>query len=307
MLTTIYIENSFSFIEAQAELRPFTLLIGANGSGKSNFLKVLECLGRKRNLIRHFNASSNQGKDAGHVQAFRNNEVWLSVEEDDDFTTYFDDYLRFSIRNYELSPSILSRREALTVSPIVAYDGEGTVRVLDSLKTGDREDLFQAIQSKLTECIPTIEKLSFMSFKTGKMLQVREAHINDPVPVSVLSEGTQLVIMILTILHQENRPDVICFENIDRSIHPWLLQRIVDLCFEITSGPNAPQIIATTHNPYLLNLFKGHEDSVIIVEKENGATTLTSLKSRIEHLNMENIPLGKIWFSGAVEGVPRHE
>lgn len=213
---------------------------------------------------------------------------------------------KLSVQTYVLTPSNAAKQEASSFDPVVFSNGEGTVRVLDSLKTGDREDLFDTIQSQLTEYIPTIEKLSFKPLNGGKMLQVREAHINDPVPVSALSEGTQLVIMLLTILHQENRPDIICIEDIDRGIHPRLLQRIIELCFDMTSGPNAPQIIATTHNPYVLDLFKDREDAVIIVEKKDGATTLASLESRMEDLDDGDMPLGELWFSGAVGGVPEH-
>lgn len=39
MLTRVSITNYRSFIHAEADLSPFTLVIGANGSGKTNFLK----------------------------------------------------------------------------------------------------------------------------------------------------------------------------------------------------------------------------------------------------------------------------
>ena len=42
MLTKVEIKNYRSFVDAEAPLAPFTLVIGANGSGKSNFLKLFQ-------------------------------------------------------------------------------------------------------------------------------------------------------------------------------------------------------------------------------------------------------------------------
>ena len=42
------------------------------------------------------------------------------------------------------------------------------------------------------------------------------------------------------------------------------------------------QIIATAHNPYLVDEFLDHEDAVLLVEKEDGESTITSLADRLE-------------------------
>ena len=52
-----------------------------------------------------------------------------------------------------------------------------------------------------------------------------------------------------------------------------------------------------------------HKDAVIIVEKNNGASTLSTLESRMEDLDYNSIdpddlPLGELWFSGLVGGTP---
>lgn len=54
MLTQIHITNCFSFVDAKAALSPFTLLIGANGAGKSNFLKVLRAFEGQRSYPTSF-------------------------------------------------------------------------------------------------------------------------------------------------------------------------------------------------------------------------------------------------------------
>ena len=118
--------------------------------------------------------------------------------------------------------------------------GRPVAPVLDSLKTGDREDLFNLIVSTLRQYVPEIEKLSFVPGKATKQLQVREKNIAEPMPVSELSNGTRLVLTILTILFQERPPSLICIEEIDRELHPRLFGQIVQLCSDMANKDGAP-------------------------------------------------------------------
>jgi len=173
------------------------------------------------------------------------------------------------------------------------------------MKTGDREDLFEKIETNLCQYIPEIEKLSFITKDDGKRLQVREKYLKKPLPLSLLSEGTKFILAILTIIYQEHPPTLIGIEDIDRGLHPRLFEKVIRICREVTQMENRPQIIATTHNPYIVDEFKGNEDAVIIVEKKNGETIFTPLSERIAHLEPEaDDPLGELWFSGFVGGVP---
>jgi predicted ATPase len=205
---------------------------------------------------------------------------------------------------FTIDPQRIGLEEQLQPRPTVGHDGSGAVQVLDSLKTGDREDLFFAIERKLREFVPEIEKLSFTPAEGTKALQVREAGIPTPIPVRELSEGTRLVLTILTIVYQERKPSLIAIEDLDRGLHPALFGKVVDVCRKLVKEPNAPQIIATTHNPYLVDQFIDDEDSVILVEKKDSNTTFTSLAERMRGLDRGSEPLGGVWYSGLVGGVP---
>jgi predicted ATPase len=205
---------------------------------------------------------------------------------------------------YNLNSQYAGSAEEIRPNPEVFQNGSGTVQVLDSLKTGDREDLFHTIEAKLKEYIPEIEKLSFIPSNNARLLQVREKYIKYPIPASELSDGTKLVLIILTIIYQERPPSLICLEDIDHGIHPRLLQQVIQLCFDMAGTEGRPQIIATTHNPYVVDLFKGHEDAVILVEKENGYTQFIPLEERLDKLDHGENPLGELWYSGFVGGVP---
>lgn len=318
MLTRVEIKNYRSIYDASVPLSPFTLLIGANGTGKSNFLKLMKDVSahpKQKVSVTQFK----RAVPVGHYPKLLAHKHYAHRSEGQRLS--FTGERSFAIKEaiasggkipelenvkiFSLNPHAAGKSEALMPSPAISEDGEGIVRVLDELKTGDREDLFDKIEATLRQYVPEVEKLSFVPRQAQKSLQVREKSIPQPVLVQDLSEGTQLALLIITLLHQERRPSLICIEDIDRGLHPRLFQQIVQLCFDLSSSEGGVQIIATTHNPYLVDEFKDHEDAVIIVEKENGKTTFTPLAEKLESLEPEEEPLGSLWYSGFVGGVPQ--
>ncbi|MGD1904443.1 MAG: AAA family ATPase [Leptolyngbyaceae cyanobacterium] len=336
MLTKIEIKNYKSICSASIELSPFTLLIGANGTGKSNLISLLKEISKEKPEINKVDLHPQPSYSAIYSQEFEKHFNFLDKKLLIKFQNSIGQKCTLhnksisgtlsnnrnlilnanisplpeltDVRIFNIDPAYPGKSETLVAKPTVHENGTGVVQVLDSLKTGDREDLFVAIEHKLGKYIPEIEKLSFMPGKDTKKLQVREQYIPQPVPVEVLSEGTRLVLTILTILHQERPPSLICIEDIDRGLHPRLFQKIIELCRDLSERRDI-QIIATTHNPYILDEFPGNESAVVIVEKKEGCTTFTTLSERLAQLEAngsdDEIPLGSLWYSGLVGGVPK--
>lgn len=211
---------------------------------------------------------------------------------------------------FNINPDTVSAVETTVPKAHVKPTGEGTAQVLDALKNGDREDLFDIVEENFRRYVPEVEKLSLRTVENGKkQTQVREKGLKLPVPANELSEGTRLILCILTILHQENPPPVILLEDIDRGMHPRLFEYVAPLMRDIAER-NKINILATTHNPYLVDCFQDQKDAVIIVEKKDGASTLTTLAKKLEGLDYETVdpedmPLGTLWYSGLIGGTPK--
>jgi len=204
MITEVIVKNYRSIIDATVKLAPFTLLIGANGTGKSNFLRLLKEYSMSKTFIMN---------DSRVLQKPLEKHVNLS-DQDQDIECRFNHERvgKDQVEVYSIDPTIIGDAEHLIPQPVVDADGKGAVNVLDTLKTGDREDLFDKIEEILKRYVPEIEKLSFISGRNTKQIQVREKYINRPILLKELSDGTRLVLTILTIIYQENPPDVICLE-----------------------------------------------------------------------------------------------
>lgn len=79
------------------------------------------------------------------------------------------------------------------------------------------------------------------------------------ISVSELSDGTLIAVNMITYLLSNNYP-VIAIEELENSIHPKLLKKMIRL---IKNNFNHIQIIITTHSPVLLNMVQVNEVSVI--------------------------------------------
>jgi hypothetical protein len=110
-------------------------------------------------------------------------------------------------------------------------------------------------------------------------------------------------------VHQERKPSVIGLEDIDRGLHPALFGKVVEVCRTMVTGDDAPQIIATTHNPYFVDQFVDDEDSVLLVEKTDANTSFTPLSQRLAELGDrgDDNTLGEVWYSGMVGATPKRD
>ncbi|MDB6174108.1 MAG: protein putative AbiEii toxin, Type system [Chthoniobacteraceae bacterium] len=324
-------------MEAEVNLQPFSLIVGANGSGKSNLLKFFGAISgelsatddlgndlvlkvdqyqgpfklKKPNWVKHQNALE---QPVGFEALIDGSVVTSATGVGPHAITFRKPWLPWQGKGltvFNIDPDKVSAVETAIPFPSVTATGEGTAQVLDSLKNGDREDLFDKIEDNFRRYVPEVEKLSLRTVDKGKkQIQVREKGLNVSTLATELSEGTRLILCILTILHQETPPPVILLEDIDRGMHPRLFEYIAPLMRDIAKR-NQINILATTHNPYLVDCFQDYKDSVIIVEKKDGISTLTTLNNKLEWLDYETVdpedmPLGSLWYSGLIGGTPKN-
>jgi predicted ATPase len=129
-----------------------------------------------------------------------------------------------------------------------------------------------------------------------------------------LSQGTLYLLAMLALVFDPEPPAIVCIEEIDRGIHPRMLREMRDLLYRLSYPHDAgvmrapTQVIATTHSPYLLDLFRDHPEEVIITEKHGSAATFTRLEDCADLDNvLSSGSLGDLWFSGVIGGVPEEK
>ena len=161
--------------------------------------------------------------------------------------------------------------------------------------------------------MPEFESIVFDTPVQGhRSFKLRQTVSKEAIRSKDLSEGTLIALALLYIAHNPTSPKVICLEEPDRGLHPRLLRDLRDALYRLTYPDQfgikrePVQVIATTHSPYFLDLFKDHPEEIIIAEKQPDATAkFKSLADDEELIDIiGDAPLGEVWYSGILGGVP---
>lgn len=321
----IALKNYRSFVDARCRLSPFTLIVGANNAGKSNLLKAVQDVSESAGGFNWDELYDERWRSVRHHAAKKGEAVVELIWSDGAKTSSSDaakDIISARLQKQKnegsikvpfsitsLDPQKIGRPEPKSTAPSIGVDGTGVSATLDQWNSGAKvsRDRFARVSSDLRRCIPEIEALSFYDVVNGSRgIQVEQSRIPKAVPLSEVSEGTRIVLAILTLLNLETPPPVMLIEDIDRGLHPRLYEKLVEFLRTVTKNGRT-QILATTHDPYLIDEFYEMPEAVVIVDKENGESTLSNLDDRIEKLRSIGadvaMPLGALWFSGSVGGV----
>lgn len=328
-LIRVQLRNFRSIREADIRISPFSLIIGPNGAGKSGFLQFFPTV---LNFASKVVPEVSPGK-AGHPfqpsDAWRRHlnhpdeEGWFSLEweEAPGKTATFGGSHRGihqaaaypwepgSVTIYAFDAKRIARQDGKAEHGRIGADGRGLNHVLAALGKEPEPTLFRAIETHLQMCVPEIEGLDIVGMDSSHpAIHVRERGLHEPVPAALLSEGTLIILGMLTLLLQKDPPRVILIEDVDRGMHPRLFERLAEV-LETLALKRGVTLLASTHNPYLVDCFMERQEAVIVVEKNEGVTTLANLDERMESYAYDEetageMPLGSLWFSGLVGGVP---
>lgn len=315
MIRSIQFKNFKVLRDTTLPLERFTLIVGPNGSGKSTALQALN----PKSISADGHASFGNGTSS---------EIRLTLDTEEQAV------LEWSNRQYVvlnkgpyLSPNswrVLGRMRVFSLDPQklvlpvklepemeLGGDGTGLAGVLEQLRDQD-EDRFRALNDELGRVLPEFDRILLNTPSSGTKafsLRTRDGHYT--VPAEELSHGTLLLTALLTLAYLPAPPLLIGLEEPDRGIHPRLLDDIKDNLYRLShpesfgESREPIQIVATTHSPYFLDLFRDHPEEIVIAQRKGSQAEFQSLTGRtdIDEILAE-APLGAVWYSGVLGGVP---
>jgi predicted ATPase len=204
-------------------------------------------------------------------------------------------------------------REPVALVPAIELhrDGYGLAGVLDRLRD-QHPERFEALNRELAAWLPGFDRITFDVPEQGKRsLSLRRRGDQSILPASMLSDGTMLSLCVLTLAYLAQPPILIGIEEPEHGLHPWLMRRVQDaiyrLCYPEQHGEQRQpvQVVATTHSPYFLDLFKDHPEEVVVATKDQSGVKFGRLGDFQEiGAILHDAPLGEVWYSGAIGGVP---
>ena len=209
---------------------------------------------------------------------------------------------------YDFVPTYLSSK--ISSSSSMDRTGQGIANTLLDILLANR-DSFDELQERLTQLVPNIKKIVLPRGENQTFsLELVDRYSEHHIPASDISDGTLRILAFLTALYQENTPSIICFEEIENGVHPWLLHKMIELLKIVsTEGITGKpvQVLITTHSPVLLNYVEPYQVRAVELDKEG--------KTQVHKLPVDSVRfqkaleaydglLGELWFTNVFGGNP---
>jgi len=120
-----------------------------------------------------------------------------------------------------------------------------------------------------------------------------------PFLVTQLSDGTLRFIALTTALLQPSPPATILLDEPELGLHPYALNLLAAL---LKKAATQTQVIVSTQSAPLLDNFEAED--VIVVEREDGASTFKRLSSADLQEWLKSYSLGELWQKNVIGARP---
>jgi predicted ATPase len=320
VLKNIHIQNFRCLLDVHAELRPLTVLIGPNDSGKSAFLDAIRVLGHAEQAFHlpredhwrlafdnHITLETDSGYAVQRLQGTKEGLYgWGTVD------ARVLQELFGAIRLFRLPSTgvaMLCEGYAENKDPNALQlneDGSFVAAMLDFMLRKSRPRLFTLIE-KLKELVPGFEDLDIATPKP----QLRRVDLvienGLAIPADCASAGVRLLLFFLTLAYHPSPAKIVLLEEPETGIHPRRLGEVMRLLRGISRGEfggQAAQIILTTHSPYLLDHINIETDQILVFQRaEDGSRTAQPADSQRLKNFLDEFMLGEVWFNEEEDGL----
>lgn len=313
--------------EARIELAPFNLVIGPNGSGKTS---VIEAIRRLRSLAA-LPVTTEPPPEGSRIArltfGFSPPHAGISVQlackpdlecdgirlegSEQALTGWPALAARLhTIRFHALDHTAMARPSSLDAPARLSEDGSNLAAAMYALKVSDPA-VFESISGEFRRILPEFSTIETVA--SGDYIKLEFGFVGEDHRIGAgdLSQGTIALLGVLFLSAASPRPAMLCIEEIDRGLHPRVLREARDALYRLShpaEGEAVCQVLATTHSPYLLDLFRDQLEEVIVAEKAGARASFRRLSDLADVKDLlADASLGDLWFSGVLGGVPEEE
>jgi predicted ATPase len=328
--------KSIASIEKLA-LRPINIVIGANGSGKSNFIGVFDFLhmiraGRLKDYVvkaggadkvLHFGSKATHeicfdlsfatGDWRAKVRPTADDSLYEYEEKTDDEAATLDEasnwlpdrLLRWRIYHFnDTSPSSPMRKTArVDDNRRLRPDGSNLPSFLYLLREKHLSD-YSLIVRTVQLAAPFFDDFRLDPLLRNPdtiKLEWRHKESDQYFDASALSDGTLRFIALATLFLQpeQYRPSLILVDEPELGLHPYALELLASL---IRQASVTTQVIVATQSSTLLDHFD--PEDVLVADLEDGGTNLARLEPERLRKWLADYSLGQLWEKNEIGGRP---
>jgi predicted ATPase len=288
LISRVQIANFRGLKRVDVSLKPLTVLIGPNDSGKSSFLDALR-FSRAPSLTQKEDWWRGQERPA----------VRLLVNPTDTFVGTFGFYRLPASGVAMVCPGSVG-------VPDFHEDGRLLAAVLDYLLRKDRAR-FDSIRLEAGRRIQGLNDIRIETPSPSERAVTVGLEGAFELAGERLSSGVRALLFFVALAYHPDRPDVVLIEEPENGLHPKRLQEVMEILRAITRGElsgKATQVILSTHSPYLLDHVRLPEDQVLVFRREDDGSR-TVAEADVVGLKgfLAEFMLGEVWFNRGEEGL----
>jgi predicted ATPase len=124
------------------------------------------------------------------------------------------------------------------------------------------------------------------------------------------SEGALYILFMLTLASHPKAPSVFAVDNFDQALHPRMACALTKMVSEQLAADGKRQMLATTHNPLVLDGLDLLDDRVRLFAVDRDKEGVTRIKrvtvtDELEKLAEKGMSLSRLWVMGRLGGMPK--
>ncbi len=167
-------------------------------------------------------------------------------------------------------------------------------------------DAYQEILDSVRLVMPFFEDFLLDVTEFGEKRKVNLSWLQKgsdyPMQPYHFSDGSIRFICLATALLQPNPPSTIIIDEPELGLHPSAIEILAEL---IQNSSKEMQLIVATQSPALIDHFS--VEDIIVVNRENAASTFERLREKDFNVWLENYSLGELWSKNVISGGPVYE
>ena len=337
---SIQINNLLSFgpDSPPIELGPLNVIIGTNGSGKSNLFDVLALLQDAHNDFigpfreagcppiewfwkpgeSHRNDFKTEARINLHDEFFGNVNILLFLKDEDivSHDAKFTKLLKHQTDSdvfkelgkiwqtiHIYKDWIYGRKSPLRFAQL-GYsldkwlNEDGSNLGVVLKKIKAHEESYARYLEFLKQLYEGVDDFEIDEYKDGT-LRVYLREGERIIHAARLSDGTLRYLMLLAVLCYPEPPAVVCIEESEMGLHPDLVHVMAEA---LQYAAERTQVIVTTHSVSLVDCFTSTPEVIQVCEKHEGQTYIERLDPEKMSVWLDEYRLGDLWTSGEIGG-----
>lgn len=311
MFTKAMMQNFRCFKEVDVPLKPLTVLIGKNDTGKSAFLDALMILSTKMKLILNQDIRLFEKSSRIDMLIQAKNDIKSRIRSPKNGISPINP-VQLKTAKFNLpsdGPSMNSPGVADTKGPPgLLEQGDNVPALLDYFLRRDRQRFFKFVDESV-RYIPGLKDIQIATPSPDLRRIDLSIDENFVIPADKVSVGVRVMLFFLALAYHPEPPELILIEEPEKGVHPKRLADIINLLRSLTTGEHSPiasQVIMTTHSPYLLDLIDLETDGVLIFQRnEDGSRSAHPADEEKLNIFLDEFHLGEVWYNEGEEGMVR--